>query len=70
MKSLAYILFTVVITLLIVVGWQGSNYGHGYMHLGFLVLGGFLSGVVYKEVRKDVREESKPENHYNGTRYI
>ena len=74
MKSLTYILFTVVITLLIVVGWQGGNYGHGYMHLGFLVLGGFLSGVVYKEVRNDIREENgqaeHAENHYNGTRYI
>jgi len=69
MKSLAYILFTVVITLLIVVGWQGNNYGHGYMHLGFLVLGGFLSGVVYKEVRNDVREESKTEQRHT-TRYI
>ena len=69
MKSLAYILFTVVITLLIVVGWQGSNYGHGYMHLGFLILGGFLSGVVYKEVRNDVREESKAEQSHT-TRYI
>jgi hypothetical protein len=69
MKSLAYILFTVVITLLIVVGWQGGGYGHGYMHLGFLILGGFLSGVVYKEVLNDVREESKAEQSHT-TRYI
>ena len=69
MKSLAYILFTVVITLLVVVGWQGGGYGHGYMHLGFLILGGFLSGVVYKEVLNDVREESKAEQSHT-TRYI
>jgi hypothetical protein len=38
------------------------------------VLGGFLGGIVYKEVRKDIREENgqaeHAENHYNGTRYI
>jgi hypothetical protein len=39
------------------------------MHLGFLILGGFLSGVVYKEVRNDVREESKAEQSHT-TRYI
>jgi hypothetical protein len=74
MKSLTYILFTVIITLLIALGWQGGAHGHGYMHLGFLVLGGFLGGIVYKEVRKDIREENgqaeHAENHYNGTRYI
>ena len=74
MKSLTYILFTVIITLLIAFGWQGGTHGHGYMHLGFLILGGFLGGIVYKEVRKDIREEDgqaeHAENHYNGTRYI
>ena len=74
MKSLTYILFTVIITLLIALGWQGGTHGHGYMHLGFLILGGFLGGIVYKEVRKDIREEDgqaeHAENHYNGTRYI
>ena len=74
MKSLTYILFTVIITLLVVIGWQGGAHGHGYMHLGFRVLGGFLGGIVYKEVRKDIREEDgqaeHAENHYNGTRYL
>jgi len=69
MKSLTYILFTVIITLLIAFGWQGGTHGHGYMHLGFLVLGGFLGGIVYKEVRKDIREEDgqaeHAENHYD-----
>ena len=74
MKSAAYVIWTISVMTLINFGWNGGQFGHGYIHLTALLVAGFIGGCIYKTIRQEIREENAldehAENHYNGTRYI
>jgi hypothetical protein len=59
MKSLGYIMLTVFTATFFVFGWEGGPNGHGYAHLTALLIGGFLTGCIYKSIRQDIRDEDK-----------
>jgi len=68
MKSVAYVFMTVITMVFIGFGWEGGPSGHGYAHLVALLIGGFLTGCIYKAVRKDIREEDGEKT--DGPNYI
>jgi Ni,Fe-hydrogenase I cytochrome b subunit len=68
MKSVAYVFMTVITMVFIGFGWEGGPNGHGYAHLAALLIGGFLTGCIYKTVREDIREEDGEKT--NGPNYI
>lgn len=57
MKSVATVIMTVITMVFIGFGWEGGPNGHGYAHLAALLIGGFLTGCIYKTVRQDIRDE-------------
>ena len=68
MKSVAYVFMTVIAMVFIGFGWEGGPNGHGYAHLAALLIGGFLTGCIYKTVREDIREEDGKKT--DGPNYI
>jgi hypothetical protein len=75
MRSAAYIIMTVLTTVLIGFGWEGGPNGHGYAHLVSLLIGGFIAGCLYKSIRQDIRDEEnwgeeEANNHYNKTKFM
>ena len=57
MKSVAYVFMTVITMIFIGFGWEGGPNGQGYVHLAALLIGGFLTGCIYKTEREEIREE-------------
>ena len=68
MISVAYVFMTVITMVFIGFGWEGGPNGHGYAHLAALLIGGFLTGCIYKTVREDIREEDGEKT--DGPNYI
>jgi len=75
MRSAAYILMTVFTMTFVIFGWEGGPNGHGYAHLAALLIGGFITGCLYKSIRQDIRDEEnwgeeEANNHYNKTKFM
>ena len=63
MQSLIYVLVTLLVAALTSFGWIGNGAdGHGYLHLGALLVGGALAGVCFRNIMEEIAEE-KDDDH-------
>ena len=62
MKSLIYVLMTLMVATLVTFGFHGGELGHGYVHLAALLVGGALAGVCFRNIMEEIAEE-KDDDH-------